>query len=188
MSDYTGLLTDCLGNLTGNSYFPKPKPPLSEISVMTNDLEVAYQLSFHIIGATADVHAKLGTLVNSLNLLAAYVQKTANEDKEIAGTIINSAGMDVKKTGAKPPKAFNLRRGKNSDTVILNSKASRYRSAAYIYQISVNPRDPNSWTTIYTGTRVKFVYEGLIPGQVYYFRVGVSDKNGMGNWSEVLSI
>lgn len=173
--------------MTGNIHFPAPEPDLSEITTLTNKVEQAYLASHNHGGVSAaGVHACVSDLISALNLLSAQVEYIANKDKDHAPDIILSSGMSVRNEGSKPPRLFLAKRGFNSGTVVLTSKASSYRSAAYIYQISTNPLDPTSWTTIYMGTKVNYMYTGLIPGKIYYFRVAVSDKNGMGNWSEAI--
>ncbi|HEV7230874.1 MAG TPA: hypothetical protein VGO45_06075, partial [Bacteroidia bacterium] len=62
------------------------------------------------------------------------------------------------------------------------------KNAIYVYQMTTNPKNEASWTTIYKGLIAKFIKTGLTSGTRYYFRYAVILKGVQGAWSPVLSI
>lgn len=175
---------DYVTSMTGNVHFPGPSPALSVITTLVTTLEAAVAVAqTKLRGSVGKMHAELKALNIQLKLLAGYVESVANQDPDHAQDIIQSSGMLVKKHAQRPPKIFTAVQGKNSGDVVLNTKAVRH--GAYIYQMST---DGINWTTIYTGTKVRFVKTGLTAGTHVFFRVAVSDKNGQGDYSHALSI
>ncbi len=179
------LANHCVTQMTGNSYFPTPTPALASVTTQATALTNAYDLSLtRARGSVGAMHTELKSLSVLLKLLAAYVESIANADPANAETIIASAGMTVKKSQVRLPKTFTAVAGKLKGTVKLNTLA--VRQTAYIYQMTTDPNTVTSWTTIYTGTSVKFTMEGLTSATHYYFRVAYSTKGIQGNWSNVL--
>ncbi|MFI5149305.1 MAG: fibronectin type III domain-containing protein [Bacteroidia bacterium] len=173
--------------ITGNANFPAPNPPLADITTEINNLDAAYNLSLtRARGSVSAMHAEATILMHSLKALGAYVELQANKDPENAAVIIEGAGMTVKKTSTRPPRVFNAKQGDIFGTIKLDTKA--VKRGSYIYQLSTKPDDPNSWTEVYQGTRVKFTTQPLTEGTTYYFRTATIDKNGKSDWSGIISI
>jgi hypothetical protein len=172
--------------MTGNTHFPNPSPTLATLSVNISTVEAAYQASLSgTRGTKGLMYLQLKTLEISLKLLAAYVEATANVDAVNAENIIQSSGMQVKKASVRQPKIFCAKPGKIEGDVILNSKA--VKRGAYIYQMTKDPSHTIGWNDVYKGLHVKCNIQGLVLGQLYFFRVAVIDKNGMGAWSHAIS-
>jgi hypothetical protein len=172
--------------MTGNTNFPAPNPTLAGITNEISILETAYTLSqTRVQGAVAQMHSEAKALRISLKALGAYVELQANQDIEHAGSIIESAGMTVKNLPQRAPRIFSAKAGIAPGTVKLDTKA--VKRGTYIYQMSLTSNNPNSWTEIYQGTRVKFTATDLKTGTLYYFRTCTVDKNGKSAWSYEVS-
>jgi hypothetical protein len=183
------IITDAnyyISCMSGNTHFPNPSPTLATLAINVANVQAAYQTSLTgARGTKGLMYAELKTLEISLKLLAAYVEANANIDAVNAENIILSAGMRLKKPSIRKPKVFSAKPGDIEGDVVLNSKA--VKRGAYIYQMTTDPKMTSGWADIYQGLHVKCMFPGLIPGQVYFFRVAVIDKNGKGAWSHVLS-
>jgi hypothetical protein len=94
--------------------------------------------------------------------------------------------MTVKRPSTRVSKGFLVRMGPLSGTLKLSTTA--VIRGAYIYQMCTDPDNPVDWTTMYTGTRVKFLKTGLTVGTRYYFRVAVCAKGVQGDWSVTKNI
>ena len=172
--------------MTGNANFPNPSPTLATLSINIANVEAAYQTSLsRAKGTKGLMYLELKTLEISLKLLAAYVEANANVDTVNAENIILSAGMQVKKPSVRPPKIFCAKPGAIEGDVILNSKA--VKRGAYIYQMTSDKTLATGWSDVYKGIHVKGVVQGLSLGVLYFFRVAVIDKNGIGAWSHAIS-
>ncbi|HXC05766.1 MAG TPA: hypothetical protein VNZ86_13485 [Bacteroidia bacterium] len=177
------LAEHCVAQMTGNAHFPAPNPALSTVTAQATALSNAYNVSqTRARGTVGAMHVELKKLDVLLKLLAAYVESIANADPLNAEIIIQSAGMIVKKPAARAPKTFTAIPGKLKGQVILNTKAAK--QSAYIYQITTDPNTGNSWTTVYSGTKVKFIVTGLTSATHQYFRVAYNTKGVQGNWSD----
>jgi hypothetical protein len=173
--------------IQGNSYFPKPSPDLQSISAQIAVLEQAYYLSLtRVRGSVSGMHTELQKLCVLVTGLAGYVQTIANQDPEHAALIINSSGMQIKQLAPSPRRLFRVRRGKYSNSILLDSRA--IKRAAVAYQMTKTPQIPSSWEYIYFGTKVKFEIEGLDPNAEYFFRMANSIRGEMTAWSSMESI
>jgi hypothetical protein len=185
------LITDVehyLASMTANAHFPNPSPALSVIaanlSVVKNDLAVSMT---RVRGSVAKLHADVRVLITKLRTLAQYVEGEANLDPDHATDIILSAGMVVKKNTPRPPRVFSVTLGKNHGSVLLNTKG--IARGAYLYDMTTDASlAPASWIRIYEGVKVKYVKDSLSPGTRYFFRSATIDKNGLSNYSPVLSV
>jgi len=172
--------------MTGNINFPNPTPSLAVVSVNIASVEAAYQTSLtKTRGTKGLMYMELNTLELSLKLLAAYVEANANVDIVNAENIILSAGMRVKKPSVRKPKIFSAKAGNIEGDVVLNSKA--VKRGAYIYQMTTDPGATTGWADVYKGIHVRALVEGLTLGKLYFFRMAVIDKNGVGAWSHDIS-
>jgi len=181
------LANHCVTQMTGNAHFPTPSPTLATVTAQATALDNAYNLSLtRAKGSVSAMHTQLKQLNVLLKLLAAYVESIANADPQNAETIIVSAGMEVKKPAVRTPKTFTALPGTLKGTVKLDTKAAR--ETAYIYQMTTDQTNVLSWSTVYTGTKVKFLMTGLTSATHYFFRVAYCIKGVQGNWSNPLQV
>lgn len=174
-------------SMTGNANFTTPNPALLTITTNANALETA-----HIAAKgggkdeTAAMHAKEQLLDLSLKLLAAYVEGIANANPANAEAIALSSGMNTKKNASPRPNGFRVEHGKNAGEVNLRTNADD--RAVFVWETTTTPDDEATWTTLNSSTRAHYLATGLNSGTRYYFRVAKIDKDGQGDWSNVLNI
>lgn len=174
-------------SMTGNANFPTPSPTLASITTLTNSLETAHIAA---LGGgtddTANMHAKEVVLDLSLKLLASYVEGIANANSITAEAVILSAGMPVRKSPTHLAKDFDVIPTGNPGEVKISTK---YKvNATFIWQMTTNASDENSWVQITQTTQSKIIKSGLVSGTRYYFRVAMVDRTGIQPWSNVLNI
>jgi hypothetical protein len=179
--------THYVQQMTGNAWFPSPNPTLATVTAQTGTLSSAYNLALtRVKGSSAAMNQDRKTLHVTLMALAAYVENIANANPAKAVEILQSSGMPEKKQAVRTPKKFSVVNGKLKGTVILNTKA--VKGSAYIYQMTTDPNTPSSWTTIYTGPKVKFTKTGLTSTTHYFFREAINVKGIQGDWSAALDL
>ena len=174
-------------SMAGNVNFVTPNPTLATITTNTNALETAsIAAAGGGVDETANMRAKEVILDLSLDSLGAYVEGLANANPINAEAIILSAGMDVKGHPIHVAREFHVEGTGNPGEVRLATKHARY--ATFIFQMTTDPNNANSWIVIAQSTRAKFLKTGLLSGTRYHFRTAVVDKHGQGPWSNVLNI
>jgi hypothetical protein len=111
------------------------------------------------------------------------VQQIANLTPEQAASIIESAGMSVRKTGArsKPDLAV---KSATQGAVHLVAKATK-GNRAHEWQYST---DGKIWTAAPPTTQAKTTVGNLPTGVLVYFRHRVVTKAGPGDWSATISM
>jgi hypothetical protein len=124
--------------MTGNPAFPTPNPPLAEVSTAIGDLQTAETAALaRTKGAVAVRNEKRTALMVLLQLLKAYVQVTADANVENGPSIIESAGMAVRKVPVRAPRVFEARAGNVSGTVRLIAASAAHR-ASYDWEYSTD--------------------------------------------------
>ncbi|HEV7231505.1 MAG TPA: hypothetical protein VGO45_09275 [Bacteroidia bacterium] len=173
---------------TNKRLFQNPRPPLSQIRILINELSEAC--------AKASSRGKTGTAVKTaskraleikLKTLAQYVEAIANDDPEHAIEIVQTANMRVKKSTRSYKQDFSMKRSKRKGELILSIKKTAERET-YRFEISTNPDFPSAWQVVQQSTRAKAVVRGLVSGTRYYARVFRTDKTGTVQVGTVLSL
>jgi hypothetical protein len=176
-----------VNQMTGNPDFPNPRPTLATIAAQATALELAYgEAMTRARGSSDRMHAVRKTLSLSLHMLATQVRAIANVNPDNAAFIIQSAGMNMSKAISHTVADFDVRLGRNPQTIRISNKA--LKNAIYVYQMTTDPKNQTGWSTIYTGMIAKFIQTGLSSGTRYYFRYAVILKGVQGSWSPVLSL
>lgn len=169
-------------SLAGNSNFTLiwpsniVSPTQFDIDVQAfEDAEVLVQT--RIIGAAAARNEALAVVMNDLRNILSMVQSVADKYPANAITIIQSAGLDVKKKGFKPKLQNDAFNTEVLGTVLLTGEGGRSHewdmSKDQITIIHL-PSTENAQTRV----------EDLTPGDVWYFRTKkVNTKKRIYNWS-----
>ncbi len=176
-----------VSKMTGNVHFPTPTPTLTavtaQIAVLDADITTALTKAK---GTASPMHVATQALESQLRMLAGYVQNIANADQENGVSIIQSAGMDVRKPAARTPKTFSAKVEKVPGEVLLNTKA--VPRSSYIYQMTTDPTLVSGWSTMAISNTAKYLKTGLTSGTKYFFRVAIITKSLQGDWSPVISV
>lgn len=171
--------------LTGNPTFPTPNPPLTAIGQALGDLQVAETAAqTRARGTIAVRNEKRAALVALLELLRAYLQSIADATPESAPSIIESAGLAIKKTPVHAPRVFSAKPGPVSGAVKLTAPTAGPR-AAYLWQYSTDAG--KSWVDAASTLQAKATVTGLPSATTVQFRYRSVIKGGASDWSAPLS-
>jgi hypothetical protein len=173
-------------SMTNNPSFPNPIPPLATVTEATTALEVAQaaaQARTH--GAATLRNERRTALVSLLEQLKTYVQKTADSNLEAAGSIIESAGVNLRKPTTRAKRVFAAKHGATSGTVKVVTQSAGPRSS-YEWQYSLD--GAKTWTPMPSTIQASTTLTGMTPGAVVTFRYRVVNKAGEGNWELPTSI
>ena len=166
-------------------YFPKLKS-LSVLQTGITALEAAEVLvRTRALGSKEGRDVKRRSVASALDAVRAHVQQVADGDPANARLIIESAGMNVKRSSAPALKSpFNAKQGKVLGSVILVCLAAK-GTASYDWQYSTDGR---TWHNAASTVQAKTVISGLKPGTRCFFRCRCTTKEGVGDWSQIVSM
>ncbi|HEX8790390.1 MAG TPA: hypothetical protein VF765_05515 [Polyangiaceae bacterium] len=172
--------------ITGNPSFPSPVPALALVTAGMTALHDAESAALaRTKGAVAARNDKRLALVTLLQEVRNYVQSVADTDLETAATVIQSAGIAVKKVPAPKPRTFDAAQGAVSGTAKLVA-ASAGRRGAYEWQYSTD--GGKTWVAAPSTLQAKTTVTGLTPGATVDFRCRPITKTGEGNWSQTVQL
>ncbi|HEY8041489.1 MAG TPA: hypothetical protein VIF15_16900 [Polyangiaceae bacterium] len=173
-------------SMTGNSAFPTTNPPLATVTAAIDDLEAAETATqSKTRGAAATRNVKRAALVTLLHQLKAGVQQAADASPDQASTLIQSAGLSVKKTGAHPPRVFAAKSGAVSGQVTLVAQSAA-RRASYEWETSID--GGKTWQLASASLQAKTTVSGLVPGASVMFRYRPVTKIGEADWSQPVAL
>jgi hypothetical protein len=172
--------------MTNNPNFPSPTLPIATFSAHITDLNTAETAVLsRVKGAVETRDAKLAIVHADLEVQKTYVQGVADAaNPSNAASIIESAGMTLRKVTLHNKAALAVKQLSVSGSVQLLAKAAAHR-AAYDWQYST---DQKTWTPTPPTLQAKTIVSGLTAGTVYYFRVQPLIATGEENWSQVISM
>ncbi len=172
--------------MTGNAAFASATPALALITAAAADLSTAETAALsRVKGAVATRNEKRVALETLLKQEAHYVQSVADASAENGVSIIESAGMSVRKTAARKPKAFGAVAGPVSGSAKLVTKSAGPRSS-YEWQYSTD--GGKTWVEAPGTLQAKTTITGLTPGATVLFRYRALTKTGEGDWSQVVTL
>jgi hypothetical protein len=134
-------------------------------------------------GAVATRNEKRAALVSLLEQLRAYVQARADASPENGASIIESAGMAVRKVATHAARTFTAKAGAVSGSVTLYAKSVGDR-AAYMWEYSTD--GGKTWIATPVTLQAKTTISGLTPGATVQFRYQPVSKTGEGDWSQTV--
>jgi hypothetical protein len=175
-----------LKRMTGNPSFPPPVPQIAAVTSAINDLEVAEAGAIsRIKGAAAVRNDKRRVLVAALEQLRAYIQGVADADQTNGASIIQSAGVAVRKTTTRKPRVFSAKQGPVSGTALVQASVAA-RRASYEWQCSTD--GGKTWTLLPPTMQSKTSVRGLTPGSTVQFKYRAVTKTGAEDWSQAVSL
>jgi hypothetical protein len=176
------VATSMLANTTS---FPSPTPALATFQADITALVTAETAVLaRTKGAVETRNAKLEVVKGDLEKLRTYVQDVADAaNPSNAASLIESAGMTLRKVTLHDKAQLSVKQGSVSGTVVLSAKAAGKR-AAYGWQYST---DQKTWTSLPPTLQAKTGVSGLTAGTVYYFRVQPLLPTGEGDWGGIVS-
>jgi hypothetical protein len=172
--------------MTGNPAFPNPTPPLTAITAAINDLQVAeLAAQARTKGAVTTRNEKRAALVTQLKQLQGCIQAAADANVENGASIIESAGVAVRKTVTRGPRVFAAKVGTITGTAKLVAPAAARRSC-YEWQYSAD--GGKTWAPSVVTLQAKTTILGLTAGATVLFRYRPVLKTGEENWSQTVAL
>jgi hypothetical protein len=172
--------------MTANPSFPNPTPPLAAVTVAIGDLQTAEQGALsRTKGAVVLRNEKRTAHVGVLHQLAAYIQAVADSDTANAASIIESAGVAVRKTPTRRARAFTAKPGPVSGVAQVVAQVTSKR-ASYEWQHSVD--GGKTWVTAPPTLQAKTTVAGLTPGSTVQFKYRAVTRAGAGDWSQPVAL
>ncbi len=166
--------------------FPNPTPPLASITTAINTLQNTETAALaRTKGAVATRNEARTVLVTLLQQLKGNVRATADANVENSASIIEGAGMAVKKTPVRHPRVFEALPGAVSGSAKLVA-ASAARRASYEWEYNLD--GGKTWVTAPATLQAKTSVPGLTPGATVQFKYRAVTKTGEGDWSQAVSL
>jgi hypothetical protein len=184
----SALITYALGlvtALTGNAHFATPSPALADITTAIGDLQTAQANLSRTKGAVAARNDKKEALVQLLQELRAYVQKTADADPENGAAIVQSSGLPARKAVVHKARVFAARPGASSGSVEVLAPVAA-RRASYEWQFSTD--GGKTWTESAPSMRARTTISGLPVASMVQVRFRSVTKAGPSDWSQPVTI
>jgi hypothetical protein len=175
--------------MTGNAYFsapnPLPNPTLAAVQSAIDNLSKAQNdARAKTKGAATRRNLARQALVKLMNALCAYVQLVADSMPGQEADVILSAKMIVKAIGAHAPRVFAALHGPISGTAEIEAPVTEDRRSIF-WQWST---DQKTWNDLPPTLKASTTVANLTPGTTYWFRYRVLTKDGLGDWSQVVSL
>jgi hypothetical protein len=172
--------------MTANPSFPNPMPTLAEVTSAIAALNAAETAALtRTKGAVLTRNGAQTTLVTLLRQLRGYIQTVADADAATSAATIAGAGISVRKTPARPPRAFRATTGAVSGSAKLVVPAAA-RRASYDWEYSAD--GGKTWVAAPSTLGAKATLTGLPAGTTVQFRYRALTKAGEGDWSQPASL
>jgi len=161
-------------------------PALSALSAAVSDLQAAETLALtKATGTVAARNDKRAVVVSLLRQLGGYVQAIADATPENGATIIQSAGLTVRKIPTRTTRVFAAKPGPVSGSAKLTAAVAA-RRASYEWEYSVD--GGKTWVGSPSSLQAKTTVSGLPVGTSVLFRYKAVTKTGEGDWSQGLAL
>jgi hypothetical protein len=183
---YVSRARHIVQSMTGNSWFPSPRPTLRTVLLAIEALAAA-EAATHGGGEeqTSIRDRKHVELKSLLEQLLAYVQSIADANAEHALSIIEGAGMYVKKSRAAGRLGLRVKDGRVSGEVDAITDQAGDR-ASYEWAISVD--ECVTWVPRAVTTKARTTFTALPLGARVWVRYCAIVKSVTGDWCEPVSI
>jgi hypothetical protein len=173
-------------SMTGNVAFPSPAPTLAAVTEAINELQTAETAALaRTKGAVAIRNEKRTALITMLQQLRGNIQSVADADPETSASVIQSAGVALRKTAVHARRTFAAKFGPTSGSVHLTAELAA-RRASYEWQYSTD--GGKTWVSAPVTLQAKTTIPGLTPAATVVFRSRAVTKTGEGDWSQPASI
>ena len=172
--------------MTDNPSFPSPTPTLAAITQAIADLQTAETAALAKTKGMAAVRdEKRAALVALLQQLGRTIQTAADAAGEGGASIIQGAGVAVRRAAAHAARTFQAASGALSGSARLVAASAGHR-ASYEWQYSVD--GGKTWVAAPSTLQASTTIAGLTPGVTAEFRYRPVTKAGEGDWSQTVSL
>jgi hypothetical protein len=185
-SDLVTYARNLVKSMTANPSFATPVPTLATVTTATDELAAAETATLtRTKGAVATRNEKRAALVLLVKQLGHYVQTVADASADGGASVIESAGLAVRKAPTRRARAFEVTAGAVSGTARLVAVTAS-RRASYEWQYSAD--GGKTWITAPVTLQAKTTIAGLVPGAAVLFKYRPVTKTGEGDWSQAVSL
>jgi hypothetical protein len=148
-----------------------------------------------VVGARETRDYDLALLISGMEVERSFIQSLADKDRSRAEAIITNGGLVVAKSPVHTKALLTLRNAKQSGSVtcdanvglLVGAGAKHPRQGRYFgWQLTID--GGKSFTTMVPTTRGKTVIEGLTPLATVGVRVNMTNAEGPGDWSQIVTI
>jgi hypothetical protein len=172
--------------MTNNPAFPTPTPTLAAVTTAIANLQSAeLQAQARTKGAVTTRNEQRAALVTLLKQILAYIQATADANVENGASIIESAGVAVRKTPTHAARVFDAKAGAITGSAKLVAPSAA-RRASYEWQYSAD--GGKTWVPAPSTLQAKTTVTGLQSGTSVLFRYRAVLKAGEGAWSQTVAL
>jgi hypothetical protein len=172
-------------SLAKEPLFAQPTPPLAVFEAHIADLEDAEAHTLtRTRGAAAARNATRAVVHADLRYVQSFVQSIADARPAEAASIVESSGLNVKRSSGHGKADFDVKVGPVSGSVHLYARAAKTRSS-YDWEHSI---DAVTWIRVASTVRADTVIPNVAPRTRNYFRFRRVTKEGVGGWSQVVSV
>ncbi|MGH7294790.1 MAG: hypothetical protein ACRELB_07655 [Polyangiaceae bacterium] len=173
--------------LTNSPHFPTTTPTLAVLNGAINALIDGENAALtRVKGAVVQRNAARKALVQQMQLLKANVQSAADGDPDNALTIIESAGMSVRKPTVRKPRVFAATPAATSGSVKLLAASAGPRTS---YEWEYSTDGGKTWIAAPPSIQAKTTIPGLAAGTTVKFRYrAITPKTGAEDWSAPVAL
>jgi len=172
--------------ITNNPHFPSPVPTPATLSQANGELQTSETAALtRAKGAVALRNERRTTVISLLQQLRGYVQVTADANPENGASIIESAGLVIKKTPNRAPRTFSARPGTVSGEVKVFAPSAGHRSS-FEWEYSID--GGTTWLAMPPTIQAKTSITGLKPGSSVMFKYRSVTRTGASDWSQPITL
>ena len=172
--------------MQGNPSLPNPAPTLATVTTAIDELQAAETAALaRTKGAAALRDEKRKALLALLQQLRSYIQSTADADEANGPSIIEGAGVALRKQPTRHARAFAAKPGRTSGVATIVAASAGHR-AAYEWQYSTD--GGKTWVPAPSTLQAKTSVAGLAPGATVQFKYRAVTRTGQGDWSQAVSM
>jgi hypothetical protein len=176
--------------MSASTWFPVPFLSFADFKLLIQKYEAAAISAKSRIPGAADILALAWEELDAgRKLMRSYVEAICCKNPANAMEIAHSAGMSVRGQTKKEKQDFSVKATSTGNGAELCAKV-KYRGCSHIWQCSVNPEDPMSWSQklIPCTTQCRTKVYGFPSKTTIYFRHKAVTKDGETDWDPVISL
>lgn len=163
--------------------------------LIQNVITAQQQVRTRVIGARAKRDAELGLLLTGMEVERSFVQALADADPANAEVLITGAGLVVSGVGTYQKPMLGLRNGKQPGTVVCDANVgllvgtdAKHPTERRYFNWEYTLDGGKSFVALRSTTRARTLLEGLPLLATVGVRVSMTNSEGPGPWSQVVTI
>jgi len=152
------------------------------------------QVKTRVIGATENREVHRGLLLTAMDLERTFVQALSDANPSRAGALITNAGLVIAGTGVHTKPLLTVRNGKQSGILtcdanvgLLVGTGAKHPNENRYFNWSYTLDGSKTFISAPSTTRGKTVISGLTPLTMVGVRVSLTNSEGPGEWSQVVT-